>query len=262
MNLTVSPLNNQRKQNFTAINPSTVPDAIEREITQKSSLFKPLENCYDKATDAIAKNFTSKIADWEPLHKLAEKFKNNGNLYLYCSTIGAFITSGLYMQRTYTNNKLEKDRRNTLVVNQGLTLGLSTAGSFLLDKYLKSWWENITARFAGHLLNDKDFHKKFVSDKKNITKENKTLAKDAKKKLPNLMGRIEEHNYFKGLDNDAKKVLSSKIKGMGLLRTMFVFGFVYRFFVPVAVTKPSNKLCEMYLERKRAKEAGNTQKTN
>ena len=40
---------------------------------------------------------------------------------------------------------------------------------------------------------------------------------------------------------------------MGLLRTMLVFGFVYRYFVPVVVTKPANWLCEKYLSHKKAK---------
>ena len=47
--------------------------------------------------------------------------------------------------------------------------------------------------------------------------------------------------------------LKGKIKGMDLLRTMLVFGFVYRYFVPVVVTKPANLLCEKYLSHKKAK---------
>ena len=52
-----------------------------------------------------------------------------------------------------------------------------------------------------------------------------------------------------------RKILHSKIKGMGPLRSMIVFGFVYRFFVPVAVTKPANKLCDMYLAKKKEMQA-------
>lgn len=40
---------------------------------------------------------------------------------------------------------------------------------------------------------------------------------------------------------------------MGPLKSIIVFGFVYRYFVPVAVTKPANKLCEMYLKHKKEK---------
>lgn len=255
MNLTISPLNNQYRQNFTAAKSTIILDAVEQEATKKtSSLFDPLEKAYDKVTDTVAQKFTSKITEWSALHKVAEKFKDSKNLFQYCMTTGAIITSGMYMQQTYTNKKLDKDRRNTLVVNQGLTLALSTAGSFLLDKYLKNWWENVTARFAGHLLNDKNFHENFVNKKKNIMTENKALAKDAKKKLPSLDKTIRQNSKFKAMSETDAKTLMSKVKGMGVLRSMIVFGFVYRFFVPVAVTKPANKLCEMYLEKKKAKE--------
>ena len=47
--------------------------------------------------------------------------------------------------------------------------------------------------------------------------------------------------------------LSAKVKGMGLLRSMLVFGFIYRYFVPVVVTKPANWLCEKYLSKKQGK---------
>lgn len=259
MNLTISPLsnNNQYRQQFTAAKPQAAMDTVEQALTsqKESGLFAPIEKAYGKMTDKIAEKFTSKVAEWELLHKLGNKFKDSKNLFQYCLTTGAVITSGMYMQQTYTNKKLDKDRRNTLVVNQGLTLALSTAGSFLLDKYVKNWWENVTARFAGHLLDDKDFHEKFVSDKKDIMAKNKTLAKDAKKKLPNLDKYIRGNNKFKAMTDGDAKALMSKIKGMGVLRSMIVFGFVYRFFVPVAVTKPANKLCEMYLEKKKAKEA-------
>ena len=49
------------------------------------------------------------------------------------------------------------------------------------------------------------------------------------------------------------KAFMGKIKGMGLLRSMTVFALVYRYIVPVAVTKPANIFCEKYLAHKKAK---------
>lgn len=252
--ITVTPLNNNYKPNFTAAPRHSVAlDAAERELVRvkESGFFKPFEKAYNGMTDNIAKNFTSKVAEWNVLEKLADKFKDSKNLFQYCITIGSVITSGLYMQQTYTNKKLDKDRRNTLVVNQGLTLAVSTAGAYMLDKYLKNWWENVTARFAGFLLDDDNFSNDFVN-KKNTAKQNHT-------ELPKLEKLIQNHKRYKTLTEADAKSLMNKIKGMGPLRSMIVFGFVYRFFVPLAVTKPANKLCEMYLEHKKAKDA---QKTN
>jgi len=243
MNLTVSPY---KTPSFKA-NPIETAEKVITEIgTQKSSLFKPLEDGYDKFTSGIAKHFTSKLVESKPLLYLAERFKDSKNLFQHTLTIGSVITSGLYMQRTYTNKDLDKDRRNTLVVNQGLTLIASTAGAYLLDKYLKGWWENVTARFAGHLVGDKDFAKNFENKQKSLKTELK--VKDLIKENESYI-RIKKGNI-----KDAERIMR-QLNGMGLLRAMIVFGFVYRYFVPVVVTKPANKLCEMYLKHKKAKEA-------
>lgn len=247
--------NLNKKQTFTSKNPNlqNIGEAMSKAANQESSLFAPFIKKYDEFTDYVADKFTSRLVNFEPLTGLADKLKKTKNLFQHCLTVGAVVTSGLYMQRTYTNKDLDKDRRNTLVVNQGLTLILSTIGAYALDKYIKNWWENVTARFAGHLLNDQDFYTNFKTQKDAIKAENKKLKaqKSELKPLPDLEKLIKKHEYFKSLNSDNAASLMNKVKGMGLLRTMIVFGFVYRYFVPVAVTKPANKLCDMYLQKKK-----------
>ena len=173
------------------------------------------------------------------------------------------------MQRTLANDKLDKDRKNTLAVNQGLTFAVSTIGAYALDKYVKGWWDNVTARFAGHLVSDPKFYENYLKQKQAIKEENKKLIKEAKakgvkpelKSMPRVGKLVEKHNYYKTLlktsEADAK-TLMTKVKGMSPLRAMIVFGFVYRYFVPVVVTKPANFLCEKYLAHKKAKAQENT----
>lgn len=268
MNLMITPYNNntnyrQQRQAFTA-KPVKLNDAetvIANAVNSSSSFFAPLNKAYDGFTDKIAEHVTSRFVNLKPLNWLADKFKNTNNLFQHCLTVGSVVTSGLYMQRTLVNKDLDKDRRNTLAVNQGLTLVASTAGAYALDKYIKGWWDNVTAKFAGHLLNDGDFYTKFKQDKDAIVAENKRL-KDTKaelKSLPKVDKLVKNHSYYKSLTEKNADILMKKIKGMSPLRTMIVFGFVYRYFVPVAVTKPANKLCDMYLKNKKAKEE-NTQK--
>jgi len=273
MSLMITSYNNnnyrQQRPAFTAkspIKPSDAETAIANVANSKSSFFAPLNKAYDKFTDKIAEKFTSRFVNWKPITFLADKLKNTNNLFQHCLTVGSVVTSGLYMQRTLTNKDLDKDRRNTLAVNQGLTLIVSTAGAYALDKYIKGWWENVTARFAGHLLNDGDFYQKFLKDKEAVIAENKRLKASAKgakpdfKSIPKIDKLVKDQPYYTSLSKKEKDVLLKKVKGMGLLRTMIVFGFVYRFFVPVVVTKPANKLCEMYLKNKKEK-ADNTQKS-
>lgn len=260
--------NNSYKPNFKANAASTVSDAaeqiLEKASKSESSLFKPITDAYEKMTDSIADKFTSKFVDSKPLDWLADKLKNSKNLFQHCLTVGSVITSGLYMQRTLTNKELDKDRKNTLAVNQGLTFAVSTVGAYALDKYVKGWWDNVTARFAGHLLGDNKFYSDYLANKAAVIKENKELLAASKasnikpelKEMPSVIKSIENNSFYKSLLSNAgddAKTLMTKVKGMSPLRTMIVFGFVYRYFVPVVVTKPANILCEKYLAHKKAK---------
>ena len=301
MNVTLNTFNNYNKyqnrqqnprntQSFTA-NPTVVTENV---VSGSSRFFEPFTKLYEKSTDFLAQYISKPILDNSIFGKIADSLKDTKNLFQHCLTLGSVVTSGLYMQRTLTNKDLEKDRRNTLAVNQGITLVVSTIGAYTLDKYLKSWWENVTAKFVGHQVEDNNFTKDF-KDIKSATKFiNKTLKEgkntdivqlldqaknDLKmnddavkimketidklknsgeeiKSLPSMglnsfIDKLVKNNRIVKLD----KALNNKIKGMGLLRSMIVFGFVYRFFVPVAVTKPSNMLCDKYLEYKKAKQA-------
>lgn len=256
--------NKLKQQSFTG-NPLQSGADVANEMMKDSNLFAPFLKMYDKFTDGIAKHFTSKIVNSKPIMGLASKFKNSDNLFQHCLTIGSVITSGLYMQKTLTNDKLDKDRKKTLAVNQGLTFAVSTFGAYGLDKYVKGWWSKLTERFAGHLLNDNKFVENFHKHNDAIKEANKKLLDAAKgtsekpllKKTAKLEDFVKTHPAYKALGEGEAKSLINKIKGMGVLRTMIVFGFVYRYFVPVVVTKPANWLCEKYLANKKAKAENN-----
>lgn len=259
MTLMITPYNNNNYRQQRPVFKGS--EKLVNAATEKSRFFAPIEKAYDGFTDKIAEHFTSRFVNWKPLNYLADKLKNTDNLFQHCMTVGSVVTSGLYMQRTLANKDMDKDRKKTLAVNQGLTLILSTIGAYALDKYIKGWWENVTARFAGHLLNDKDFYKDFMTQKRAIQAENKEILKNAKKgaaselkSIPRVDKLVKDHKLYQVLNSKDAETMMKKIKGMGLLRTMIVFGFVYRFFVPVVVTKPANKLCDMYLQKKKEKE--------
>ena len=256
--------NRQSKQTAFTSKVQATEEMLNQAMKEKSRFFQYFNDKYEQFTDLIADKFTSKIVESDALLTLANRFKNSDNLYQHCLTIGSIITSGLYMQRTLTNDKLDKDRKNTLAVNQGLTFAVSTIGAYALDKYVKGWWDNGTARLAGHLEGDPKFYDNYLKQKQAIKEENKKLIQSAKakgikaelKELPKVTQLVEKNNYYKTLlktsEKDAK-VLMTKVKGMSPLRAMIVFGFVYRYFVPVVVTKPANYLCEKYLANKKAK---------
>lgn len=296
---------NTRPQSFTANAANTLSDAAKAAVETaegKSNIFSPLNKFYDKCTDFIAKHFTGKLVDSKPMNYVANKLKDSSNLYQHCLTAGSLVTSGLYMEKTLTNDKLDKDRKKTLAVNQGLTFVLSTIGAYTLDKYLKNWWENVTAKFVGNQVELENFSENFKNINKGIDEINKKLKQNPKAdvnevaeqvkdtlKMPKKgekgyagyteylehavtgaiddaddtvksVSRLKLDKYINKLVGEESKLmpalsedLNTKVKGMGLLRSMLVFGFIYRFFVPVVVTKPANWICEKYLSHKQAK---------
>lgn len=270
-------------------------DVAEELSSNSSKFFEPFTKIYNKTSDFLCDHVAKPVLGSKWFGGFAKKVQNTGDsLFKHCLTVGSVITSGLYMYRTLTNKNLDKDRRNTLGVNQFLTLGVSTAGAYLLDDYVKNWWENVSARYVGHKVLDNNFHKDFIDVNKAIKTLNKnlksnpdadltTLAQLAKescnmtdkgfKYLTDAISSATKNGAEKAkslkkfkLDKYIKKLVAEEripkvsdkigkqIKGIGLLRSMIVFGFVYRYFVPVAVTKPANKLCDMYLEHKKAKQ--------
>ena len=108
----------------------------------------------DKAGDVCAKHLIPKVFDNKVIDKLTDKVKNSDNLFKHFLAVGSAITSGMYMYKTVTNDKLDKDRKNTLAVNQFLTFVLSTAGAYALDGYLGDWWQKQTTKYAAKSLED------------------------------------------------------------------------------------------------------------
>lgn len=245
-------------------------DTIGREMEKAargSKLFAPFNKAYDNATDWLAKNLFAKIVNNKTVQKTADKIKDSNYLLNHFLAVGSLITSGLYVKKTLDNKQLDKDRRNTLAINQLLTFVVSTVGAYSLDKSLNKWWNNVTAKYVGIQLDDTEFakeYKKAVDDVKtaniSIKEANKGLSKDAKRPLeltPRVSEFLKKHKLYNA---EKHELLSKKVTGMGLLKTMIVFGMVYRFLVPVLVTPIANKLGDKMVQKRKEKESAQMNK--
>ncbi|MBP3925171.1 hypothetical protein J6E39_08025 [bacterium] len=249
-------LRNNRNTKYNSLNSSNSAPHFTGAMSQK----------YDEAAQWIGKNFTRRLIDCGPMGYLSDKFKN-ANVFQHCMTIEALITSGLYMFRTLKNDKLDEERRKTLTVNQGLTFLISTLGAYTLDGVINGKWEKQSARFISNQLKDnKSFYNEFLEKNKKIDEENKALKKAAKAsgQKPKLKPSVKAldmlygNKLYKNMIEKDQSMLNTKVKGFSAVKSMIVFGLVYRYLVPVVVTKPANKLCEMYLENKKKKQTENT----
>ena len=313
---------------------------------QTNSAYNPqftgVSQMYDTFCHGVGKHFSSKVFDNGLIKGIAYLIRDSENAVKHFLTVGSVITSGMYMKQTLSNKKMDKDRRQTLAVNQGFTLILATLGAYTLDSKLKSWWskkheqfmklsdggkaawtgmenrnekiknankkinEDLTQKImSGELTPDfeiKDnkalnkYARKFINSDKSGTfadrlknigisvedpKDSKALAKKVKeiiskedpKMLDELKKVVRAEDYIRKLMDptlnidqylekygknhvfDNLEQLKVRSKGFAALRSILVFGFIYRFFVPLAVVKPTNWLCEKYLEHKKQVES-------
>lgn len=317
---TVTPNNNYRN----AKHPS-----FEGMPPVRSKLFDPIAKRYDKLTDGIAMHYyaafyRSKFADW-----FLQKTKNVKNMTTHMAAIGATLISGMYTVKTLKNDKLDPEKRKTLALNDVMTWGISTAGSYFLDNRLGNWCDKLTTRFVANYVDTKldakniellgDWNPKNIyqviedaprmaqnrinemkaklspddfvqwlskarlnmddlsdiSDQllyKDYLKQKKILDPEALKQWLKSVGTNEEalNKMSKSvtksisdlnLDFLRDKRLTTLIDGFGVLKSLFVFGMVYRYIVPVMVMKPANKIGAFIHKKNAEKEQAQNQET-
>lgn len=257
-------------------------EQVAESVAGKSKFFSSVINkCsdgYDRIGEFFAKKVIPPLFDNGFTDKVTNKIKESDNLFSHFLAVGSLITSGMYIYKTLTmdESKMDKDRKKTLAVNQFLTFVLSTAGAYMLDSSLSDWWSKQTVRYAANQCKDEklslvdEFEKEVQNTKaenEKIKLDNEALKAAAKKEGRKLVKeelteykKVRADKFLKKRigkylgTKDEADLLIKKINGMGKLKTMLVFALVYRYIVPVAVTKPANILCEKYLAHKKEKQ--------
>lgn len=201
----------------------------------------------------------------------------------HMSALGSTLISGMYVVKTLENDKLDQEKRKTLAINDVLTWGISTLGAYFLDAKLADRWENVTTRFTANYLLDNqkakrvstlgDWNPKDIrfmmgnwSELVNarIDKINEKIKSPEYKGGRKLIQKVEKQAYTSvrdfNLDVLKNRKLTTLIDGMGVLKSLFVFGMVYRYVVPVLVMKPANWIGQYIHNKKAAQNNETTQK--
>ena len=265
------------------------------ETVLNSKLFSPVKKSYAKMVIWLTNNYYAKLAKG----KIAGKFismtnkmsKDKADMTKHMAALGATLISGMYVVRTLQNDKLDKEKRKTLAINDAMTWAISTAGAYTFDKALGNWCDDITTRYAANYFMDHPESKnvellgdwkpenikevvKTAKDKaiSKYEEMKKTLSPEELKKWLEKVNMKEKHfEYLK--DFEVKNIsdlntqllknelLDKRMRGIGVFKTLFVFGMVYRYVVPVLVMKPANWIGN-YLQKKNAEkqQAQNSQK--
>ena len=182
---------------------------------KKSSFFerfiaKPLSKAYGKP-----------LYESERALNLAGKLmKIPGKMSTHMATLGALLTSAVYIQQTRKKKELDADRRRTLAINQALCFVIPTIGAYLVDNALKDWIKKKEYRFSG------------------LQEQKIAIAK--------LENRMDDVNAL-------ETGLGKKLNGVRILAGLATFTLIYRYIAPVLITPAANKIGEHFNERKKAK---------
>lgn len=111
-------------------------------------ILKPINKLTDKLTDGIAR-VCSKILLTEKFKSLIKwTEKSDINIVKHIGVFIAATISGTYVARTLNNKKLERKKRTTLAINQGIVFGLSTAMGYTFDKLANKKIDVLIDKFA------------------------------------------------------------------------------------------------------------------
>ena len=173
----------------------------------------------------LAKIYGKPMYESKFVGKLADKCsKARGGMTNHMATLGALLTSSVYVNRTLHKKDLDDDRKRTLAVNQALCFVIPTICAYTVDKLLKNWTKTkVEYRYGG--LRQSDI-------------EIATLKHKSKEEIAAMEG-----------------ALGKNLKGVRTLISLAIFTLIYRYIAPVLITPVANKIGDNIIDKRRAKAA-------
>lgn len=249
-------------------------------------------------------NFYEKVASTGGFQKFISKFSKT-NSFTHLMVAESCFLSGFYMINTLRNKKIKKEQKPQMLINDALTLGVSTAGAYLLDDKVTKVVDNLS---NSYFTKNQDFYinkaketAKNLAQKTGIMDDIFNAAKEASDDGINLVTRkigeqlsgivakgdktkafqisadklkeVQEgvSNAIKsnkgnmegatkaaaGLIDDVYDKLAGKVEadkvipGINKIKTLVIFGIIYRYLGPVVVTPIANKLSSKFFSNKK-----------
>ncbi|MBQ8886169.1 MAG: hypothetical protein IJY61_00515 [Candidatus Gastranaerophilales bacterium] len=254
--------------------------------------------------DVIAEplsNFYDKVASNGKFQKFVTKFSRT-NSFTHLMVAESCFLSGFYMINTLRNKKIKKEQKPQMLINDAMTLGVSTAGAYLLDDKVSGV---VTKVADNYFKNNKDFYidkakdtaqKMASSIKEEIGAATVDASDDAiaaiTKKISGQFKGMDKSKAFqitadkldevtktvataikenKGSADKAKEAVAGTIDdiygklagkmeadkimpGINKIKTLVIFGIIYRYLGPVLVTPLANKLSSKFFDKKKPEE--------
>lgn len=138
--------NNINTKNHIAF--TSFPPAESKIFIGIKKKLKPIYELSDKFTSGIAK-ICGKIMLNKRFEELVDKTtKSKVNIVKHLTVAIATVISSTYVVKTLNNKKLERKKRTTLAINQGIVFGLSTLMGYTFEKFAAKKIDILADKFA------------------------------------------------------------------------------------------------------------------
>ncbi len=257
-------------------------------------------------------NFYEGVAKKEGFQKFVHKISSSDRVFTNMMVAESIFLSGFYMINTMTNKKIKKEQKPQMLINDALTLGVSTAGAFFAEERISNAVSRgVEKYFVKHADYFNGVAQKVLSSAAStpksefLSKVGEVAAKTGTElskgldDVASLMGKQLENIVSKGktvkafqiqpdkfneLQTSVKNAISSNsgnaakakeavnglvdgiynnsaartqaekyIPGFNRLKTLVIFGIIYRYLGPVLITPLANKLSSRLLAKKQEK---------
>lgn len=259
-------------------------------------------------TNGLA-NFYKSVSSQEWFTNFIKSFSKSNKTFTHVLAFESCLLSGFYMLTTLTNKKIKKEQKPQMIINDALTLGVSTAGAYLVEGQIG---DMINKGAENHFKKHKDFYIDLGKEaaetrKSDVLEKIETVLKEGSSKITegvdDIIDSIGEHlSSIKGSEGkktfhmaeDAISSIQTKVKqtildnqgssetakanvkklideafdfvgarteanktmvGINKIKTLVIFGIIYRYLSPVIMTPIANKISSKFFEKK-----NNTQK--
>lgn len=158
----------------------------------------------EPVVNGLAKAY-SWVADRNLFSKGIEWFSKSNKTFTHLLVAESCLLSGFYMINTLRNDKIKKEQKPQMIINDALTLGVSTAGAYLVEDKIT---DVVMKGAEKYIANHKDFYK-------GLAKEAMAKAESTpKNELLNKVGEvIKNGNLASGLD-DVAEMIGTHLKGI------------------------------------------------
>ena len=203
---------------------------------------------YDKITDGLAVmlgkfadtkfaksavNFINGESKNKALNRLG-KFLNIKNKWVqHAIACEAIYMTSFYMYNTKKSKSIPENQKRPMMVNQALVSTLCTVLGYVVDSKISKAFNGMKDMFL-------------ITNALPIAEKMKGQVSAAVKAAKNNKGAIEAARKM------PLKQVNGIVSGISKLKSVLVFGFIYRYFSPVFITPIANRVSE-YLDKKSAK---------